>query len=364
MTAATDLIRPEIDALKAYHVADASGYLKLDAMENPHTLPAPMRAELGALLAEALIHRYPDPQAETVKQRLVQALDLPTEAEILLGNGSDEIIQIIAMTLARPGATLLALEPSFVMYRMIATFCGLGYVGVPLKADFALDMPATLDAIRTHRPAVTFIAYPNNPTGNRFSPEDVATLIEAAAPGLVVVDEAYHAFAADSFMPRVLDYPNVVVMRTLSNAPSQSADPTKKPKRNPAKPSLDKVRLPYNINVLTQVAASYALDHIAVFNAQAADIRAERSRLAAGLAALSGWTVYPSEANFLLARVPDAPAVFAGLKAAGILIKNLHGAHPMLDNCLRFTVGSRSDNDAVLSALAALTQGTPPTVAP
>lgn len=364
MTAATDLIRPEIDALKAYHVADASGYLKLDAMENPHTLPAPMRAELGALLAEALIHRYPDPQAETVKQRLVQALDLPTEAEILLGNGSDEIIQIIAMTLARPDATLLALEPSFVMYRMIATFCGLGYVGVPLKADFALDMPATLDAIRTHRPAVTFIAYPNNPTGNRFSPEDVATLIEAAAPGLVVVDEAYHAFAADSFMPRVLNYPNVVVMRTLSKLGLAglrlgflvgSADWLG---------AFDKVRLPYNINVLTQVAASYALDHIAVFNAQAADIRAERSRLAAGLAALSGWTVYPSEANFLLARVPDAPAVFAGLKAAGILIKNLHGAHPMLDNCLRFTVGSRSDNDAVLSALAALTQGALPTVAP
>ena len=345
-----DLIRPEILALSAYHVPPASGLIKLDAMENPYGLPDDLADALAARLRDAPINRYPDPSGAAVRRRLAATMQVPAGCEILLGNGSDELIQLIALAVAKPGAVILGVEPSFVMYRMIATFCGLRYVGVPLRDDFSLDLDATLEAIHVHQPALTFLAYPNNPTGNRFGQAEVARII-AASPGLVVVDEAYHAFATDSFMPRLPDYPNLLVMRTLSKlglaglrlgflagAPAWLGE-------------IDKLRLPYNINVLTQTAVAFALDHLEVFDAQAAALRAERTVLHAGLAALPGVTAYPSEANFVLARVPDAPRTHAALKAAGILIKNLHGAHPLLNHCLRFTVGTPAENQRVLNVL-------------
>ncbi|TCP13607.1 histidinol phosphate aminotransferase [Crenobacter luteus] len=347
------LVRPEILAIGAYHVADATGLIKLDAMENPYRLPAELNAELAATLAEVAINRYPDPFGGGVKEALRAAYAIPDAAEVLLGNGSDELITLITQALARPGAKLMALEPSFVMYRMNALLSGLEYVGVPLTADFGIDLPATLAAINAHRPAVLFIAYPNNPTGNRYPRETVEALIDAA-PGLVVIDEAYQAFADDSFMSDAGRRDNLLVMRTLSKIGLAGIRLGYAATTPAWARELDKVRPPYNVNVLTQAVARFALEHRAVFDEQATILRAERARLAEALAARPGFTVFPSEANFVTVRVPDAPALFAGLKAAGILIKNLHGAHPLLSHCLRFTVGSPAENDAVLAALAQL----------
>ena len=193
------VIRPEILALSAYHVSPASGMVKLDAMENPYSLPPELRNEIAQLAADAPINRYPDASATVLKAALREALAIPEGMDIMLGNGSDEIIQIIALAFARPGAILMSVEPAFVMFRMIATFTGMGYAGVPLRADFSLDVDAMLAAIAQHQPAVIFIAYPNNPTGNLFDAEAVSRIIEAA-PGVVVVDEAYQAFADASFM--------------------------------------------------------------------------------------------------------------------------------------------------------------------
>jgi histidinol-phosphate aminotransferase len=176
------LIRPEILRLSAYHVADASGMVKLDAMENPYSLPDQLRVELAEQLRNAAINRYPDPRAERVQQALRLAFDIVPEYDILLGNGSDELIQIIASALAKPGATLLAVEPSFVMYRMIAEFTGLRYVGVPLQPDFALDEAAVLDAFEREQPDLVFLAYPNNPTGNAFERAAIERIL-TAAPG-------------------------------------------------------------------------------------------------------------------------------------------------------------------------------------
>ncbi|MBL8483088.1 MAG: histidinol-phosphate transaminase [Rhodocyclaceae bacterium] len=352
MSTPQQLIRPEILALSAYHVQPAAGMVKLDAMENPFDLPAALRAELGSLAGAAPLNRYPDAGAAELKQRLRTALAIPQAGELLLGNGSDEIIQIVAMALARPGACLLAPEPSFVMYRMIATFCGMRYVGLPLAPDFTLDRAALFDAVKREQPALVFIAYPNNPTGNLFARDDLLELL-ALAPGLVVMDEAYHAFAQDSFMDLVPGHPNLLVMRTLSKlglaglrlgfmagAPAWIAE-------------FDKLRLPYNINVLTQLLAARTLQDIDVLNAQAAVLRAERARLAAMLAAQAGVQVFPSSANFILFRVAGAGAVFAALKSRNILIKCLHGAHPLLADCLRVTVGTPQENDAFMGALAA-----------
>lgn len=347
------LIRPEVLGLAAYHVADARGMVKLDAMENPYRLPAEMAAELGALLAEAPINRYPDPHAEALQAALRQAFAIPADAALLLGNGSDELIQILALALARPGAVLLSVEPSFVMYRLIAAFTGMRYVGVPLTPDFALDEAAMLAAIETHRPAVIFLAYPNNPTGNAFDAAVMQRIIRAA-PGLVVVDEAYHAFAGGrSFLEALPRHDNLLVMRTLSKLGLAGLRLGYLVGRTDWIAQFDKLRLPYNVNVLTQRAVVYALQRLAVFEDQAARIVAERARLAEVLSGLAGVRVYDSQANFLLLRLRAAADVFHGLKRRGVLVKNLHGTHPLLEDCLRVTVGTPEENERLIAALKA-----------
>jgi len=344
------IIRDEILALQAYHVADAGGMVKLDAMENPYRLPEPLRGELSGLIEHAELNRYPDPAATQLKARLRTALAIPAGAELLLGNGSDEIIQMLVMATARPGTTVVSVDPTFVMFRLIATFCGVRYHGVPLAQDFGLDTDAMLEAIATHNPALIFLAYPNNPTGNLFDEAAMLHIIEAA-PGLVIVDEAYHAFAGKSFLPRLERYPNLLVMRTLSKSGLAGLRLGLLAGAPQWLTQLEKVRLPYNVNVLTQLIAERVLQHQAVLDEQAAAIRAERTRLSDALFAVPGITAYRTDANFVLFRVPDAPRAFEGLRARGILIKNLHGSHPVLTHCLRVTVGTPDENTRFLAAL-------------
>jgi histidinol-phosphate aminotransferase len=349
------LVRPEVRALGAYHVPDPQGLIKLDAMENPYTWPESLKSEWLAILRDTAINRYPDPQGRVVQEALREAMGVPAGMGLLLGNGSDELIQMLAMTVAGPGRKVLAVEPGFVMYRMIALFAGMDYVGVPLRTiDFALDLPAVLAALEHERPALTFIAYPNNPTGNLFDAEALSTVI-AAAPGLVVIDEAYAPFTDASFMGRLGEWTNLLVLRTLSKMGLAGlrlgylAGP-------PAwLHEIDKIRLPYNINCLTQATAAFALRHRAVLDGQTRSICAERERLFAALAGLSGVHAYPSAANFILTRLSAGCAgpVFAGLKRRGVLVKNLDGAHPLLADCLRVTVGQPEENQAFLEALTA-----------
>jgi len=277
-------------------------------------------------------------------------MGVPDGMDLLLGNGSDELIQILALAVNRPRAVLMSVEPSFVMFRLVATYAGIRYVGVPLAPDFSLDTQRLLAAVREHRPALTFIAYPNNPTGNLFDADAIHALIEAS-PGLVVVDEAYHAFAGKSFLPELARYPNLVIMRTLSKlglaglrlglliGPPEWLS------------ELDKLRLPYNVNVLTQRIAARVLERPDVLDEQAAAIRAERGRLITALQSMPDARAFPSDANFVLFRVPRADAVFTDLKARGILIKNVSGFHPSLTDCLRVTVGTPQENDQFLGAL-------------
>jgi len=347
-------VRPEIRALSAYHVPPAQGFIKLDAMENPYRWPASMVDEWLSLLRDVSLNRYPDPSASAVKARLAEAMEVPAGMDVLLGNGSDEIIQMIAMSLAAPGCVVLAPEPSFVMYKMIATFVGMDYVGVPLvsrgAADFALDVDAMLAAIERHQPAVVFLAYPNNPTGNLFDAHAVEAVIKAS-PGLVVVDEAYHAFAGSSFMERLGRYDNLVVMRTVSKMGLAGLRLGLLAGPKAWLGEFDKTRLPYNINVLTQVSADFALAHRAVLDEQTTQICRDREALMQALTTIKGVTAFPSRANFILFRVAQADQVFAALKARGVLIKNLNGAGGVLGGCLRVTVGSAEENSAFLQAL-------------
>lgn len=352
MTTPERVLRAEIRALSAYHVPPSDGMLKLDAMENPYRLPEDMRAGVARIAGEAALNRYPDPGAASLKRAIRSALQVPDGLDLLLGNGSDEIIQMLALAVARPGAVLLGVEPSFVMFRMIATIAGLRYVGVPLTPDFQLDVPAVLAAIDEHQPALTFIAYPNNPTGNLFDAQAIEQIVRRS-PGLVVADEAYHVFAGRSFLPRIAEHPNLVVMRTLSKLGLAGVRLGMLIGSPDWLGEVDKLRLPYNINVLTQCVTEYVLERIDVLEAQAATLREERGTLTARLGSLRGVRPYPSEANFVLFRATAADKVFEQLKARRVLIKNVSRAHPLLNDCLRVTVGSPEENEQFLAALSA-----------
>ena len=352
----SQLIRPDIRALTAYHVPDPAGLIKLDAMENPYGWPDALKAEWLEVLREVALNRYPDPQGSVVQAALREAMGIPSDMGLLLGNGSDELIQMLAIAVAQPGRKVLSLDPGFVMYRMIARFAGMDYVGVPLRPDdFSIDLPAILDSIEREQPALIYLAYPNNPTGNRFDSDDMVRIIEAA-PGLVIVDEAYAPFTDCSFLGLLGDWPNLLVMRTVSKMGLAGIRLGYLVGPPAWLEQIDKVRLPYNINVLTQASAAFALKHKPLLDDQARMIRAERQRLQTALATLNGVHAYPSEANFILMRVAEdrADILFEGLKAQGILIKNLNGAHAMLNECLRVTVGRAEENAAFLSALTRL----------
>ena len=351
----SNTVRPDVRAIGSYQVADASGYIKLDAMENPYRLPQHLRDELGVRLAGAVLNRYP-PSYASLKAAICAKLGVPAGFDVMLGNGSDELISILAMACAHQErrAVVLAPVPAFVMYGRSAQFAGMDFVGVPLQADFSLDMDAMLAAIAEHRPALVFLAYPNNPTGNLFAGADIERIIAALGDtGIAVVDEAYEPFAQQSFMGRLPEFDNLVVMRTVSKLGLagirlgyMSAAPA-------LLEQFEKVRPPYNLNVLTQAVAEFALEHLDVLNAQAALLNGARDELAAQLAALPGVTVFPSKANFLLIRVADSDDVCAKLLARKVLIKNMSKMHAALVNCLRISVSTPEENSIFFDAFKA-----------
>ena len=349
------LVRPAIQAMTAYHVPPAGGMIKLDAMENPWSWPDELRAAWLDTLRGVELNRYPDPSAQALQDILRTGMSVPAEAGIVLGNGSDELIQMIIQTVAAPGRVVLAPEPTFVMYRQIAAVAGMDYCSVPLGQDFSLQRDAMLETIRREQPTVTFLAYPNNPTGNLFD-ADIIRDILSAADGLVVIDEAYAPFADASFMPELPDYDNLLVMRTVSKLGLAGLRLGLLAGNRAWLEQIDKTRLPYNLGSLNQASGCFALQHKEVFDEQARRICAARGELDAGLRAFAQLTVYPSAANFILFRVPGGRAdeIFAALKQSGILIKNLNGAGPALQDCLRVTVGRPEENTAFLAALGGL----------
>ncbi len=348
-------IRPDIRALSAYSVADPGELIKLDAMENPYSWPKKLLAEWLDRLKTVSVNRYPDPNANDLKIALRDSMDVPSKMDLMLGNGSDELIQIILMAIAQPGRVVLSPHPSFVMYKMIATYANLEYVGVPLKNDYDLDLAAMKRAIRRHRPAAIFFAYPNNPTGNCFKREDILQILDLSE-GLVVIDEAYHAFANCSFMDDLSQHNNLLVMRTVSKMGLAGLRLGLLAGHKKWISEFDKIRLPYNINVLTQKSVEFALNHNTVFTEQSQKICHDRDKMFAQLNKIEGINAYPSNANFILFRTPNGKSslIFDALKSAGILIKNPGATDNLLRDCLRVTVGTAEENKHFLHALSGI----------
>ncbi len=348
-------IRPLIKNISAYHVADASGLIKLDAMENPYHLSDELIARLTKKLAAADLNRYPDPSAKNLRDKLRDVMHVPENKSIVLGNGSDELIQMLAMAVADDsgsGVCLMSFDPGFVMYKMIADFTGIEYVGVSLREDFSLDMDDTRQAISQHQPAIIFIAYPNNPSANCYNETDIEEII-SIAPGIVVLDEAYHPFAQTSFMSKLTGYDNLLVMRTVSKMGLAGLRLGLLCGHPDIINEIDKIRLPYNINVLTQITAELVLDNVGELDQQAKLIRDEREALIEKMQGIKDLQVFPSQANFILFRVlnKNANDVFESIKQSGVLIKNMRADDGLLKNCLRVTIGTPDENRAFVSAL-------------
>jgi len=348
-------IRQDVQSMHAYAIQDSVGMVKLDAMENPHRLPADLQKALGERLGALALNRYPDGRVNDLRTALAEHAGMPEGFDIMLGNGSDELISLLAMACDVPGASILAPVPGFVMYAMSAQLQGLAFHGVPLTADFELDEAAMLTAIAEHKPSIVYLAYPNNPTGNLWNDETIEKIVlaQGAQGGLVVMDEAYQPFASKSYIDRITHHTHVLLMRTLSKFGLAGVRLGYMVGPKALVAEIDKVRPPYNISVLNYECALFALEHAEVFAAQAKDLREQRARLQHELAALPGVTPFPSEANMILARVPDAAKTFEGMKAHKVLVKNVSKMHPLLANCLRLTVGTATENDQLLAALKA-----------
>ena len=347
------VFRQDVQAMHAYAIQDCTGMVKLDAMENPYQLPPTLQAELGQRLGALAVNRYPGARIDDLRAALARHVALPSGCALLLGNGSDELISLLALACAMPGASVLAPVPGFVMYAMSAQLQGLAFHGVPLTPDFELDEAAMLAAIAAHRPAITYLAYPNNPTANLWDGAVIERIILAvgAQGGLVVMDEAYQPFASTSYLERLSRHSHVLLMRTLSKFGLAGVRLGYLMGPEALIAQIDKVRPPYNVSVLNCECALFALEHDAVFAAQAIEIRAQRAMLLEALAKLPGVRVFPSEANMILLRVPDAAQTFVALKHHKILVKNVSALHPLLANCLRLTVGTPDENRQLLTAL-------------
>ncbi len=346
-------LRQDVQSMHAYAVQPSAGFVKLDAMENPFTLPPELQRELGERLSRVAINRYPGAGTAALAQELAHHVDLPEGCALTLGNGSDELIDMLSVACMKPGAIVLAPLPGFVMYEMSAKLRGLAFVGVPLTAGFELDLDAMLAAIEQHRPALTYIAYPNNPTANLFDDAAIDRVVAAVGvqQGLVVMDEAYQPFSSRTWMQKMAAHPHVLVLRTLSKFGLAGVRLGYLCGAKALIAEIDKVRPPYNVGSLNAEAARFALEHADEYERQAVVLRAQRERLQAALREMPGVTAFPSEANMILVRVPDSARAFEGLKARGILVKHIAGLHPLLANCLRLTVGAPEENDLMLAAL-------------
>ncbi|MFT3664310.1 histidinol-phosphate transaminase [Piscinibacter sp.] len=349
------VIRQDVQSMHAYAIQPSAGLVKLDAMENPFRLPEPLQRELGERLGRVAINRYPTQCVADVIAALTDHVKPPPGCQLMLGNGSDELIGLLALACDVPGATILAPLPGFVMYEMSAKLQGLNFVGVPLTAEFELDEAAMLAAIEGHRPAITYIAYPNNPTANLFDDAVIERIVAAVGRqnGLVVFDEAYQPFASRTWMQRMGRHEHVLVLRTLSKFGLAGVRLGYMAGAAALVAEVDKVRPPYNIGVLNAEATLFAIAHAGEFARQAAILCEERARLQKALAAMPGVKPFPSEANMILVRVPDSKRAFEGMKARGVLVKNIAGLHPLLANCLRLTVGTPEENTLMIDALKA-----------
>ncbi len=340
------LIRPQVRKLAAYHVDETPVRVKLDAMENPFLLPEVVRREIAAVVKNTKINLYPDPSAKKLKKAIASMWKMKPE-QMILGNGSDELIQAIILAFGGP---VLVPAPTFAMYEITSRALAQNVVSVPLNETFDLDADLMLKKAKASKARIIFLACPNNPTGNRFSDKEIRKVLDNASAA-VVIDEAYFSFSGKTWLPFLKMYPNMIILRTLSKIGFAGLRVGVLTASQNVIDELNKIRLPYNINSLSQAVGVTALKHQAVISRQISLLISERERLYNALSKLPGITTYPSETNFIMIRTAaDSSGIHKKLKQSGILIKNLNKPGP-LKNCLRVTIGTPKENNEFIKVL-------------
>jgi histidinol-phosphate aminotransferase len=341
------LIKPQVRKLAAYHIDETSCRIKLDAMENPFPPPDQVNHEIGKEVQEAFINRYPDPSATRLKKAIAVLWGMDPDL-MILGNGSDELIQAIILAFGGP---VLIPVPTFAMYGITSQALSQNVITVPLRKDFSLDADRMLKKTKEAKAKVIFLACPNNPTGNRFSDVAVRRILEKAVAA-VVIDEAYFDFSRRTYLSELKKFPNLIILRTLSKIGFAGLRVGVLAASPIVIKELNKIRLPYNINTLSQAAAVAALKHTNIIKQQISLLISERENLYNVLSQMKGIAAYPSETNFILFKTStDATRIYTKLKQAGILIKNLNKPGP-LKNCLRVTVGKPEENSEFIEELS------------
>lgn len=356
----TDLVRDELRAMARYAIPKPAGIsARLDANESPYPLPAELAAQLGQVLAAAAatVNRYPDGAADDLRAVVASQLACPP-AQLVFGNGSDELITLLVAAFSRPRdgqarACVAWPSPSFVCYRISSVAHALTALEVPLAADFRLDAGVLERALVAGRPNVIFFALPNNPTGTLWPRADIVAVCERHADTIVVADEAYVDYSGESMLDLLPRYPNLVVMRTLSKIGLAGLRCGFLVAHPDVVAEVEKLRPPYNLGSLNQAAACWLLTHHRdALRAHTGAVVAERERVFAALAALPGVEAFPSRANFVLFRSPDASARWQRLAARGVLVRNFDRPGP-LAGCLRVTIGTPEENSLFLEAMRA-----------
>ncbi len=347
-TLVSSRVRKAIRDLSPYTVPAAEGPIKLDGNESPFSLPVEVLDRVVAEITRIPINRYPDPGAVGLRTKFSKLTGFPLEG-ILLGNGSDELIEMLLITFSGGSGKVLMPVPTFSMFKLSTLALGLEPICVELDRDFDIDMGKMLRSLKENDPDLTFLASPNNPTGNSFSEERIIGIIENAK-GVVVIDDAYTDFCCRSHIPLIDEYENLVVLRTMSKVGFAGIRLGILFARDHLVNEIDKVRLPYNINLYSQRLAELILENLSFVGENTQLVIRERERVFKELKRIRGIDPFPSDANFILMRVIDADAVHNELINRGIIVRNFNSPG-RLENCLRVTIGTPDENDSFIRAL-------------
>ena len=324
--------------------------IKLDANENPY---GPSPKALEALAQARSYHIYPDPEQRLLREAIGAYMGCAPEA-VVVGAGSDELIELCVRLFVSPGASILNFPPTFGMYSFLAGVQGAKVISVNRRADHSIDLKAALAGARDA--SLVFAVSPNNPTGTPLTQDELDALLATGRP--VVVDEAYAEFAGESYAGLVRERPNLIVIRTLSKWAGLAGLRIGYMLADPALAQLTmRIKQPYSVNVAAEVAALASFEDLALLKERVANIVAERDRLTTALAQIDGFEVTPSRTNFVLCRLSgvEAKQVQARLMQRGIMIRYFDT--PLLQNHLRISVGRRDQNDALLAALRDIVNG-------
>ncbi len=341
-------VRKEIRELSPYTIPEIECPIKLDGNESPFSLPAEVLERVLAEIAKIPINRYPDPSAVGLRARFSAITGFPLEG-ILLGNGSDELIEMLLITFSGGSGRVLIPVPTFSMFKLSTVALGLEPICVELDRHFDIDRRRTSKALRDNDPDLIFLASPNNPTGNCFSEERIIEIVEKAR-GVVVLDEAYTDFCGKSHLPLIEKYENLVVLRTMSKVGFAGIRLGILFARDHLVKEINKVRLPYNINLYSQKIAELILENLSFVGENIHLVVRERDRVFKELERLPRVEAFPSDANFILIRVNDADSVHNELINRGVIVRNFN-SRGRLENCLRVTIGTPDENDSFIRAL-------------